>query len=97
MKLLLAILLIGVAVHAGEIGLPTERFALPEVEGAHLICAYDWIASDWVGEHVEYDGEGSYDFEIQAWNRWYWVGLWDVAAGEYVWSKWVGHFLTGGE
>ncbi|MDZ8117760.1 hypothetical protein [Pontiella agarivorans] len=78
----------------GEIGLPTERLALPAVSGTHLVCVWDDAAQNWMGSFETYDHAGVYEFQVPEWGKWYWIGLWDSSKGEYVYGKWVGHFLT---
>lgn len=78
----------------GTVELPVERLALPDVQGVHLVCVWDDTAGVWLGAHKAYDHSGVYEFKLPAWGKWYWVGLWDQAAGEYVYGKWVGHFPT---
>lgn len=79
---------------AGQIGKPLERLALPDVSGSHLVCIWDETAGAWMNpNHEVYDLSGTYDFQLPEWNRWYWIGLWDVAKGEYVYEKWIGHFI----
>ncbi len=81
---------------AGEVGLPTEHLALPAVQagGEYKVCFWDQTAGNWLREHASYGHEGSLDFEVPAWGQWYWIGLWDVANEEYVFGKWIGHFIT---
>ncbi len=78
----------------GEVGLPTERLAIVDVEGSHLVCIWDQTAGTWLQDFETYDNSGVYEFEVPQWGHWYWVGIWDEASGEYVFSKWIGHFLT---
>ncbi len=78
----------------GSVGLPTERLALPEVQGTHLVCIWDNDAGVWLGSFDNYDHAGTYEFQVPAWGKWYWIGLWDEQAGEYVFGKWIGHFIT---
>ena len=95
-KIFFAAILIwaGANTYSGEVGLPTEKLALPVVQGNHLVCIWDDASGDWMGDFVSYNHEGVYDFAVPEWGRWYWVGLWDDVAGEYVFGKWVGHFPT---
>ena len=79
---------------SGQVGLPTERIALPAVQGDFLVCVWDQTASDWIGGFASYDHKGSVGFEVPAWGKWYWIGLWDVANEQYVFGKWIGHFIT---
>ena len=81
-------------VWSGQIGLPDEQIALPAVQGSHLVCIWDESAGQWLQSHQTYDQSGIYSFKLPAWGRWYWVGLWDQSNGQYVFGKWVGHFLT---
>jgi hypothetical protein len=78
---------------ATNVGLPTEILAVNSADG-DLICIWDYFAQDWLREHENYDHSGSYRFTVPSWNKWYWIGLWDAENGEYVYSKWVGHFVT---
>ncbi len=76
----------------GTVGLPEERVALPPVQGDFLVCVWDQAAGDWLQGFEDYDHSGSYRFQVPAWGQWYWVGLWDNNAGQYVFGKWIGHF-----
>lgn len=78
----------------GVVGLPTEEIALPAVQGDHLVCIWDEEAQEWLHAFEDYDHAGSYGFQLPEWGKWYWIGLWDEAAGDYVFGKWVGHFKT---
>ena len=78
----------------GLVGLPLERIALPVVQGSHLVCVWDEAAGDWVKDFESYDETGLYDFQIPATGKWYWVGLWDESRSEYVFGKWIGHFVV---
>jgi len=78
----------------GQVGLPTERFALPTLQGEHLVCMWDLTAEDWLQAHENYDHSGGYIFPVPVWDQWYWIGLWDLTAEEYVFGKWIGHFIT---
>lgn len=93
-KVCLAVVLFVVcaSAFAGQVGLPLEKLALPEVQGNHLICVWDQGAGAWVSGFESYDHNGVYDFQLPEWGKWYWVGLWDEVAGEYVYGKWIGHF-----
>ncbi|VGO21686.1 hypothetical protein [Pontiella sulfatireligans] len=82
------------SVFSGQVGLPMERIALPPVEGSQLVCIWDDTAGQWVGAFEDYDHAGVYDFQVPEWGKWYWIGLWDEAAGEYVFGKWIGHFIV---
>ncbi len=95
-KSILASILFIVCLNAfsGVAGLPRERVAIPVVEGSHLVCVWDEGAGEWLGEFEAYDHAGTYEFQLPEWGKWYWVGLWDEATGEYVFGKWIGHFLT---
>lgn len=91
---LLGISAICLNVLGGSVGLPTERIALPAVEGSHLVCIWDESAGTWLKSFENYDHIGVYEFSVPAWGKWYWIGLWDEQAGNYVFGKWIGHFLT---
>ncbi len=93
-KYILALFLLTVGLNAfsGEVGLPCEVLALPEIEGDCLVCIWDEASGSWLQDFEQYDHAGVFDFEVPAWGQWYWVGLWDMAAGEYVFGKWIGHF-----
>ena len=97
-KLLIALIILIAAINevavGGEVGLPVERFAFPPVTGNHLVCIWDQTAGTWLQAWETYDLSGSYDFQVPAWNKWYWIGLWDETQGTYVYGKWIGHFLT---
>lgn len=80
---------------SGQVGLPREHLALPAVaQGEYQVCIWDEAAGDWLGGFVSYGHEGSFDFNVPEWGRWYWIGLWDVTNEEYVFGKWIGHFKT---
>ena len=95
-KTILASILLIVVMNSfsGQVGLPMERVALPVVQGAHLVCIWDETAGEWLKEFESYDHAGVYDVQIPAWGKWYWVGLWDEAVGDYVYGKWIGHFMV---
>ena len=94
-KIVLGIMMFaGLCVQAGQISLPEERLAIPEVLGNHLICIWDEAANDWYTDFTSYDHTGSLNFQLPEWGKWYWVGLWDEQAGEYVFGKWIGHFIS---
>ncbi len=93
-NILVLIMLLGARVYAGQVALPVERLALPQVQGNHLICIWDETASNWHASFASYDHGGSISFQVPEWDKWYWVGLWDEEAGQYVFGKWVGHFVT---
>ena len=90
--LLIWILAAGLRTFAGEVGRPVEQIAFPAVRGTHLVCVWDDAAKKWVGSFTPYDHTGAYRFQVPAWDRWYWIGLWDQAKGQYVFAKWIGHF-----
>jgi hypothetical protein len=92
--MLIAVLVLSGKAWSGLVGLPTERLVLPAVEGSHLVCIWDETAEAWVKDFESYDQSGQYEFLVPEWGRWYWIGLWDEAAGEYVFGKWIGHFIT---
>ena len=81
---------------SGQVGLPREHLALPAVPagGEYQVCIWDEAADSWLQAHVDYGREGSFDFQVPAWGKWYWIGLWDDTNAEYVFGKWVGHFKT---
>lgn len=94
-KAVLAIMILtGMCAMAGTVSLPQERLALPDVNGSHLICIWDETANDWHTAFESYDHSGTLSFQLPAWGRWYWVGLWDEQAGQYVFGKWIGHFIS---
>ena len=94
-KTVLAIMILaGMSAVAGTVSLPQENLALPEVNGSHLVCIWDEAANDWFTEFVSYDHSGSVSFQLPEWGRWYWIGLWDEQSGEYVFGKWIGHFVS---
>ena len=79
---------------AGLVGLPTERIALPAVQGSHLVCIWDQTANNWYTSFAAYDNTGSVTFAVPSWGKWYWIGLWDESSEKYVFGKWIGHFIT---
>lgn len=92
--LALAIILIGSHVWGGELGLPEEQIALPSVQGDYLVVIWDDSLGDWVNDHLTYDHSGTFNFQLPSWGKWYWIGLWDANSEQYVFGKWIGHFLT---
>ena len=90
----LILLLICGRVWGGELGLPEEQIALPAVQGDFLVCIWDDYSEDWVHGHLTYDHSGSFNFQLPSWEKWYWIGLWDPNSQQYVFGKWIGHFLT---
>lgn len=94
-KIILALMMFaGLAVYAGQISLPEERLALPNVQGSHLVCVWDEAANNWHGAFASYDHSGSLTFQPPELGKWYWVGLWDEQLGDYVYGKWIGHFAS---
>ncbi len=79
---------------SSSVGLPQERLALPELQGGHLVCIWDEQAGNWLRAFETYDHAGTYEFQVPAWGNWYWIGLWDEQNGEYVFGKWIGHFIS---
>jgi len=92
--LILFMLIAGITAFAGQVGLPTEQIALPDVQGNFLVCLWDDATGSWAGPFISYDHTGSYRFEVPEWGKWYWIGLWDQANEQYVFAKWIGHFKT---
>jgi len=93
-KMIIAVaILMSAGAMAGQIGLPKEHLALPALQGEHLVCIWDQTANSWYTDFATYDHKGSLDFQVPAWGRWYWIGLWDSTKSEYVFGKWIGHFL----
>ncbi|MEI6892438.1 MAG: hypothetical protein V5783_09730 [Pontiella sp.] len=95
MKKILALIIFALCVgaNAGYVGLPTERMAIEDLEGDHLVCIWDQSEGEWISRE-SYDHSGVYEFDVPAWGQWYWIGLWDEAANEYAYTKWIGHFPT---
>ena len=95
-KAILALIMLTLCsdVFPGEVGLPLEQVALPAVQGQHLVCIWDETAGAWLQAFESYDHMGSYGFQLPEWDKWYWLGLWDSERGEYVFGKWIGHFVT---
>ena len=91
---MLGLLALCSSANSGTVGLPMERLALPSVQGSHLVCIWDETAKQWLKGFETYDHAGVYEFQLPAWGKWYWVGLWDQNQGEYVFGKWIGHFPT---
>ena len=77
-----------------SVWLPRQRIALPELQGGHLVCIWVETAGDWLRTFETYDPVGTYEFQVPAWGNWYWIGLWDEQAEEYVFGKWIGHFIS---
>ncbi|MCF7863810.1 MAG: hypothetical protein K9L89_03360 [Kiritimatiellales bacterium] len=95
-KLMLALIMIIAcsSVLAGQVGAPLERIAFPATQGSHLVCIWDQSAGNWLRDFETYGNQGSYSFQVPEWGKWYWIGLWDVTNGRYVFGKWIGHFMT---
>ena len=95
-KMILTVVLSILTLNAmgGTVGLPRERIALPVVQGNHLVCVWDETADRWLKDFELYDHAGVYEFSLPALGKWYWVGLWDQGKGQYIFGKWVGHFIT---
>ena len=95
MKYLVAILFVCVAVYviAGTIGLPRERMVVPPpAGGTNTVFVFDYEACTWSKDTYT---ENSYEFQVPAWNHWYWIGIWEEE--ELVFCKWIGHFITYGD
>lgn len=94
-KIIVALMmLLGANAFAGQVGLPKEHMTLPDLQGSYLVCIWDETADDWYTGFASYDHQGSIDFQVPSWGRWYWVGLWDQQSMQYVFGKWVGHFVS---
>lgn len=93
-SILTIMMFIVLGAYAGQIALPEERIAIPALEGTHLVCIWDEAANDWHAEFATYDHSGAVSFNLPEWGKWYWVGLWDEQAEEYVFGKWIGHFIS---
>jgi len=91
--MLLLLLVCGYA-RGGTVGLPDEQIALPAVQGNYLVCIWDDSVGNWMQSHQVYDLSGSFNFKLPSWGKWYWIGLWDSNSKQYVFGKWIGHFLT---
>jgi hypothetical protein len=76
----------------GTVGLPIERFAIPLVYGTNYVHCWDDRSRSWLVKEI-YDLSGFYEFQVPAWNQWFWVGVFNEDADEYVYGKWIGHFL----
>lgn len=90
--LLALIVIVGLGAHAGQVSLPVERLAIPNLQGNLLVCIWDEAADDWHADFTNYDDSGLLSFQLPEWGKWYWIGLWDEQAGEYAFGKWIGHF-----
>ena len=99
MKLLAAILLIDIALlcraSGGTVGLPTERMVFPATTGTNLICLWSDSSDSWLQDHTLLQTNYMVDFHVPSWGDWYWVGIWEVDTGSYVYGKWIWHFLIG--
>lgn len=84
----------GISALAGTVSPPKDRIAFPQVSGNHLVCIWDETANDWYTGFIKYDLSGTYTFTVPQWNRWYWVGLWNVSEGRYVFGTWLSHVKT---
>jgi hypothetical protein len=93
-KVLAIMVLESIGAYAGQVSLPEERLALPEVQGSHLLCIWDEAANDWYAGFASYDHSGLLSFQLPEFGKWYWIGLWDEQAGDYVFGKWIGHFIS---
>ena len=97
MKKVILIIVLFVActrVWSGQVGLPEEQIALPAVQGDYLVCIWDETSEQWLQSHQDYDLSGTYSFQLPDWGNWYWIGLWDKVNEQYVFGKWIGHFIT---
>lgn len=92
--ILVLMMLLGASAYAGQIALPVEHLALPELQGDYLVCIWDETANGWYTDFASYDQKGSISFQVPEWGKWYWVGLWDNVNGRYVFGKWIGHFVA---
>lgn len=79
---------------SGQVGLPTEHLAIPVVQGNHLVCIWNESGGAWYTDFSSYDHSGKISFQVPALGNWYWIGVWDEANGEYIYGKWIGHFVT---
>lgn len=93
-NILALMMLLGVCAFAGQVGLPQEHMALPDLQGDYLICIWDETANDWHTSFTSYDHNGSINVQVPELGKWYWVGLWDEQGGDYVFGQWIGHFVT---
>ena len=95
MRYLLTSLFVGTALYlfAGTVGLPMERMVVPPpAGGTNTVYVWDYEACTWATD--TYAGT-FYEFQIPAWNHWYWIGIWEEE--ELVFGKWIGHFITYGD
>ena len=76
-----------------SIGLPSEWVALPPVEGEHVVTIFDYLNNEFV-RTVEYDHSGSFTYRVPEWGQWYLLGLYDSTAEQYVFEKWIGHYIV---
>jgi hypothetical protein len=95
-KYILALMmLLGAYAFSGQIGLPQERMAIPDLQqGNYLVCIWDEAANDWYSSFTSYDHAGSINVQLPELGNWYWVGLWSEQSETYVCGKWIGHFVT---
>jgi hypothetical protein len=70
-----------------------ETLAIPDLDGDHEVHVFDYFAQSITIDDV-YDHAGYFAFDVPSWDRWYWVGVYDVGAGQYVQCVWICHFTV---
>jgi hypothetical protein len=80
---------------SGTVGLPLHRIALPGFYGVIEARVLDCKTGEWVIQEP-YDHSGFYEFQIPAWNQYWWLGMWSVQDQEYKFYKYMGHWILDG-
>ena len=68
---------------------------IPQIQGGGTIYIYDNAAEGYIKTTPNWTSS-VYTFVAPAWNRWYWIGVYDPVAGEFVGGVWVIHNKTHG-
>jgi hypothetical protein len=66
----------------------------PATTGTNLVCTWSDSDDAWVRNHYILETNNVVEFQVPAWNQWYWTGVWEVDTGSYVYEKWTGHFIA---
>jgi hypothetical protein len=67
--------------------------AFPATTGTNLVCTWSDSDDAWVANHYILDTNNVAEFQAPSWDQWYWVGVWEVDTGSYVYGMWIGNFL----
>ncbi len=91
--MVLTVLAIACLAQAGTVSLPTEHIAIPLVEGNATIKVWDYEAQQWIFTETS-EQPTKFEFDVPAWDKWYWVGVKDLATGKFVLGLWIVHERT---